>query len=57
MQWLDAFATVFFNIFDITQPLEDARRRATLFLVAMLGLVATTIATSGWVLYHLMHIA
>jgi hypothetical protein len=56
MHPLETFATVFFNIFGITQPSEKARARATWFLCGMLGLVALTVATGGWALYRLMHI-
>ncbi len=57
MHPLESFATVFFNIFGITQPSDSARARATWFLFAMLVLVALTVAGGGWLLYHLMHIA
>jgi uncharacterized membrane protein len=57
MHLLETLATAFFNIFGITQPAESTRRRATWFLIAMLVLVAVAVATGGWLLYHLMHIA
>jgi uncharacterized membrane protein len=57
MHLLETLASAFFNIFGITQPSDAARRRATWFLIAMLMLVALAVATGGWLLYHLMHIA
>jgi uncharacterized membrane protein len=56
MHPLEKLATVFFNIFGITQPSASALGRATWFLMAMLTLVAVAVVTGGWLVYRTMHV-
>jgi uncharacterized membrane protein len=55
MQLLEALAGAFINTFGITQPTEQARRRASLFILGILLLVVCGLVVAGVVIFRLMH--
>jgi hypothetical protein len=52
MRLLDSLTSAFINTFGITQPTEQARRRASWFILSLLILTLALVATVGIVLYH-----
>ncbi len=55
MHLLEALAGAFINTFGITQPTEQARRRASLFILGILLLVVCGLVVAGVVIFRLMH--
>ncbi len=54
MHFLEALATAFFRTFGITQPSDQARRRAVFFLFGLLALVLLTLVTGTIIVFHNM---
>jgi hypothetical protein len=54
MHFFEALATAFFRTFGITQPSDQARRRAVWFLFGLLTLVLAAIATATIIAFHIM---
>ena len=55
MRLLDALASAFINTFGITQPSEQARRRASWFILGLLVLALVIVTGIAVVLYRTMH--
>ena len=55
MRLLDALASAFINTFGITQPSEQARRRASWFILGLLVFALVVVAGIAVVLYRTMH--
>ena len=55
MRLLDAFATAFINIFGITQPTEEQRRRASWFIAVLLALTVALVGVIGYAFHQAMH--
>ena len=55
MNLLDRLASIFINVFGITQPSEKTRRRASWFIAVMLVLALAVVVLLGVVFYQAMH--
>ena len=55
MRVIDALANAFINTFGITQPTEEARRRASRFIMALVIVALGLVALVGFLLYQLLH--
>ena len=54
MRLLEALATAFFRTFGITQPTDQALRRAVWFLFGLLALILFAIGTATIIVFHTM---
>jgi hypothetical protein len=54
MRLLEALATAFFRTFGITQPSDQALRRAVWFLFGLLGILVVAIGTAAIIVFHTM---
>ncbi len=54
MRFFEALATAFFRTFGITQPSDQARRRAVFFLFGLLALIVLALGTAGILVLHAM---
>ncbi|MGI4828426.1 MAG: hypothetical protein ACRYFU_09595 [Janthinobacterium lividum] len=55
MKFLETLASAFINTFGITQPTDEARRRAAWFILGLLILMAAIVVCVGYVFYAAMH--
>jgi len=55
MRLLETLVSVFINTFGITQPTEQARRRASWFILGLLVIALVVVAGIAVVLYRTMH--
>ena len=55
MRLLEALAAVFINTFGITQPSDEARRRAAWFILGLLILMLGVVCAIGYAFYVAMH--
>jgi hypothetical protein len=54
MRLLEALASIFINVFGITQPTEKKRRQVAWFLLVMLSLVVIILIVIASVLMHVL---
>jgi hypothetical protein len=54
MRLLEALASIFINVFGITQPTDKKRRQVAWFILGMLTLVVIALVTIASVLLHFM---
>jgi hypothetical protein len=54
MRLLEALASIFVNVFGITQPTDEMRRKASWFILGLLVLALSVVTTVGVVIYHLL---
>ena len=54
MRLLEALASIFINVFGITQPTPQMRRKAAWFILGLLLFALCAVAAVGFVLYHLL---
>jgi hypothetical protein len=54
MRLLEALATIFINVFGITQPTDETRRRAAWFILVLLIVALLVVAAVGFVLYQVL---
>ena len=52
---LEALAAAFINTFGITQPTDEARRRAAWFILGLLIIMTGIVCTFGYAFYMAMH--
>ena len=52
---LEALAAAFINTFGITQPTDEARRRAAWFILGLLILMTGIVVAVGYSFYAAMH--
>ncbi|MES2391060.1 MAG: hypothetical protein V4555_05435 [Acidobacteriota bacterium] len=55
MRLFEALADIFISVFGITQPSEQMRRRAAMFIMGLLALVVVGLSVLGVVLYRVMN--
>ncbi|HZL25553.1 MAG TPA: hypothetical protein VFC39_03385 [Acidobacteriaceae bacterium] len=54
MRLLEALASIFINVFGITQPTPEMRRKAAWFILVLLTLTLLLVAAVGVVLYQVI---
>jgi len=54
MRILEALATAFFRTFGITQPSDQALRRAVWFLFGLLAVIVFALGTATIIVLHIM---
>ncbi|HEY5328862.1 MAG TPA: hypothetical protein VIJ79_03175 [Acidobacteriaceae bacterium] len=54
MRLLEALASIFINVFGITQPTPEMRRKAAWFILVLLMLTLLLVAAVGIVLYQVI---
>ena len=52
MRLLEALASIFINVFGITQPTPEMRRKAAWFILVLLTLTLLLVVAVGLVLYQ-----
>ena len=52
MRVLEALASIFINVFGITQPTPEMRRKAVWFILVLLTVALLVVAAVGLVLYQ-----
>lgn len=55
VKFLEVLAAAFINTFGITQPTDEARRRAAWFILGLLLLMAAVVICVGYAFYAAMH--
>ena len=55
MRLIDFLANAFINTFGITQPDEKTRKRASFFIMALMGVALLVVFLAGFGLYQLVH--
>jgi hypothetical protein len=55
MRMIDFLANAFINTFGITQPDEKTRRRASAFILALMGVALLLVFLAAFGLYQLVH--
>jgi hypothetical protein len=54
MRLLEALASIFINVFGITQPTDETRRKAAWFILILLVVALLIVAAVGFVLYQVL---
>lgn len=54
MRLLEALASIFINVFGITQPTPEMRRKAAWFILGLLLLALCAVAVVGLVLHQIL---
>jgi hypothetical protein len=54
MRLLETLASAFINTFGITQPTDEARRRAAWFIVGLLALLLVGVVCGGILIFHML---
>jgi hypothetical protein len=54
MRLLEALASAFINTFGITQPTDEARRRAAWFILGLLTLLLAGVVGFGVFIFHML---
>jgi|GEM_PF-752089 len=54
MRLLEALASIFINVFGITQPTPEMRRKAAWFILALLTIALLVVAAIALVLYQVL---
>jgi len=52
MRFLEALASIFINVFGITQPTPEMRRKAAWFILVLLTVALLVVIAVGLVLYQ-----
>jgi hypothetical protein len=54
MRLLEALASAFINTFGITQPTDEARRRAAWFILGLLAMLLAGVVGIGVLIFHML---
>jgi hypothetical protein len=54
MRLLEALASAFINTFGITQPTDEARRKAAWFIFGLLALLIAGVVCGGVLIFHML---